>query len=31
MKWGYQLVKDEFNDVAVGWNDCDGKRDRSCS
>jgi isocitrate dehydrogenase len=25
MKWGYQLVKDEFNDVAVGWNDCDGK------
>jgi isocitrate dehydrogenase len=25
MKWGYQLVKDEFDDVAVGWNDCNGK------
>src|ERR1700729_2638877 len=25
MKWGYQLVKDEFDDVAVGWNDCGGK------
>src|SRR6202453_1892250 len=25
MKWGYQLVRDEFSDVAVGWNDCDGK------
>ncbi len=25
MKWGYQLVREEFNDVAVGWNDCDGK------
>jgi isocitrate dehydrogenase len=25
MKWGYQLVKDEFNDVAVGWDDCNGK------
>jgi isocitrate dehydrogenase len=25
MKWGYQLVRDEFGDVAVGWNDCDGK------
>lgn len=23
--WGYQLVKEEFADVAVGWNDCDGK------
>src|SRR5665213_759393 len=22
MKWGYQLVKDEFDDVAVGWDDC---------
>jgi len=25
MKWGYQLVKDEFDDVAVSWNDCNGK------
>jgi isocitrate dehydrogenase len=25
MKWGYELVRDEFSDVAVGWNDCDGK------
>jgi isocitrate dehydrogenase len=25
MKWGYQLVRDEFNDVAVGWDDCGGK------
>jgi isocitrate dehydrogenase len=25
MKWGYELVKEEFDDVAVGWNDCDGK------
>jgi isocitrate dehydrogenase len=25
MKWGYDLVRDEFADVAVGWNDCDGK------
>jgi isocitrate dehydrogenase len=25
MKWGYQLVKDEFADVAVGWNDCGGQ------
>jgi isocitrate dehydrogenase len=23
--WGYELVKDEFADVAVGWDDCDGK------
>src|ERR1700694_4130485 len=23
--WGYQLVKREFSDVAVGWNDCGGK------
>jgi len=22
---GYQLVKDEFDDVAVSWNDCNGK------
>ena len=27
MKWGYQLVRDEFSDVAVGWDDCDGKPD----
>jgi isocitrate dehydrogenase len=25
MKWGYELVRDEFADVAVGWDDCDGK------
>jgi isocitrate dehydrogenase len=25
MKWGYQLVKDEFDDVAVSWEDCNGK------
>ncbi len=24
-KWGYQLVRDEFADVAVGWDDCGGK------
>lgn len=23
--WGYQLVRDEYSDVAVGWDDCDGK------
>ncbi|MEY2422415.1 MAG: isocitrate dehydrogenase [Acidimicrobiaceae bacterium] len=23
--WGYELVKDEFADTAVGWDDCDGK------
>ncbi len=22
--WGYELVRDEFSDVAVGWDDCDG-------
>src|SRR5690242_7907119 len=25
MKWGYELVKEEFADVAVGWDDCGGK------
>jgi len=24
MKYGYQLVKDEYSDVAVGWDDCGG-------
>ncbi|HTT58911.1 MAG TPA: NADP-dependent isocitrate dehydrogenase [Acidimicrobiales bacterium] len=24
-KWGYELVRDEFSEVAVGWDDCDGK------
>jgi len=24
MKWGYELVRNEFADVAVGWNDCGG-------
>ena len=23
--WGYELTRDEFTDVAVGWDDCDGK------
>jgi isocitrate dehydrogenase len=25
MQWGYELVKEEFDNVAVGWNDCNGK------
>jgi isocitrate dehydrogenase len=25
MRWGYELVKEEFADVAVGWDDCGGK------
>lgn len=24
MRWGYELVKEEFSDVAVGWDDCNG-------
>ena len=24
-KWGYDLVRDEFSDVAVGWEDCGGE------
>jgi len=27
MNWGYELVREEFADVAVGWEDCDGKPD----
>jgi len=23
-KWGYELVREEFSDVAVGWGDCNG-------
>lgn len=23
-EWGYEVVRDEFSDVAVGWEDCDG-------
>ncbi len=23
-EWGYELVKEEFSDVAVGWDDCNG-------
>ena len=23
-RWGYELVREEFSDVAVGWADCDG-------
>ena len=30
--WGYDLVREEFSDVAVGWDDCDGgTRAASCS
>src|SRR4051794_24482530 len=25
MNWGYELTREEFADVAVGWDDCDGK------
>ncbi|HEU4754839.1 MAG TPA: NADP-dependent isocitrate dehydrogenase [Armatimonadota bacterium] len=25
--WGYQLVREEFSDVAVGWDDCGGNPD----
>jgi isocitrate dehydrogenase len=25
MNWGYELVRDEFQGRAVGWDDCDGK------
>ena len=25
MNWGYELTRDEFSDVAVGWDDCGGK------
>jgi isocitrate dehydrogenase len=24
-RWGYDLVKEEFSDVAVGWDDCNGQ------
>ncbi len=24
-KWGYELVREEFSDVAVGWDDCNGQ------
>ncbi len=24
-KWGYELVREEFSDVAVGWDDCQGQ------
>ena len=24
-EWGYELVRDEFSDVAVGWDDCGGE------
>ena len=23
--WGYEVTRDEFSDVAVGWDDCNGK------
>jgi isocitrate dehydrogenase len=23
--WGYELVREEFSEVAVGWDDCDGR------
>ena len=25
MRWGYELVREEFADEAVGWNDCNGE------
>ncbi|MHB8464653.1 MAG: NADP-dependent isocitrate dehydrogenase [Acidimicrobiales bacterium] len=25
MQWGYELTREEFSDVAVGWDDCGGK------
>jgi len=25
MKWGYDLVREEYADVAVGWDDCNGE------
>ena len=25
MRWGYDLVREEFDDVAVGWDDCNGE------
>jgi len=27
MNWGYEVVREEFADRAVGWDDCDGKPD----
>jgi isocitrate dehydrogenase len=24
MNWGYEVTRDEFSDVAVGWDDCNG-------
>ena len=24
-KWGYELVREEFSEIAVGWDDCNGK------
>jgi isocitrate dehydrogenase len=24
-EWGYELVREEFSDVAVGWDDCNGE------
>ena len=24
-KWGYELVREEFDDVAIGWEDCGGE------
>jgi isocitrate dehydrogenase len=24
-EWGYEVVRDEFSDVAVGWEDCNGQ------
>ena len=25
MNWGYELVREEFSEIAVGWDDCGGK------
>lgn len=27
MRWGYELVRDEFSDTHVGWEDCGGEQD----
>jgi isocitrate dehydrogenase len=24
-EWGYEVVKEQFSDVAIGWDDCNGK------
>ena len=31
MNWGYELVREEFADVAVGWDDCGGDAGRQAA